>query len=145
MFQSEQRIARYIEPTNTKTGYISIQSHCSVLFGKQIISGVSSISWQSVLLVTETGIPRENHRPVASHWLTFFHIMLYRVQIAWSGFELTCLVMIGIYYTYSCKCYYHVITTTTSHIYWTCSQPEYTWNTVPWTSSNNQLINKSIL
>ena len=28
------------------------------------------ISWQSVLLVKETGIPRENYRPVASHWQT---------------------------------------------------------------------------
>ena len=25
------------------------------------------VSWRSVLLVEETGIPRENHRPVASH------------------------------------------------------------------------------
>ena len=25
------------------------------------------ISWRSVLLVEETGVPRENHRPVASH------------------------------------------------------------------------------
>ena len=28
---------------------------------------ISVISWQSVLLVDETGVPRENHRPVASH------------------------------------------------------------------------------
>jgi hypothetical protein len=25
------------------------------------------ISWQSVLLVEETGVPGENHRPIASH------------------------------------------------------------------------------
>ena len=31
------------------------------------------ISWQSVLLVKETGIPRENYRPVASHWQTLSH------------------------------------------------------------------------
>jgi len=30
-------------------------------------NNVSVISWRSVLLVEETGIPRENHRPVASH------------------------------------------------------------------------------
>jgi len=29
-------------------------------------SNISVILWQSVLLVTETGIPGENHRPVAS-------------------------------------------------------------------------------
>jgi hypothetical protein len=30
-------------------------------------NNISAISWQSVLLVKETGIPRENHRPAASH------------------------------------------------------------------------------
>ena len=33
---------------------------------------VSVISWRSVLLVEETGVRGENHRPVASHWLHFF-------------------------------------------------------------------------
>jgi hypothetical protein len=28
---------------------------------------ISVISWQSVLLVEETGVSRENHRPVASY------------------------------------------------------------------------------
>jgi len=28
---------------------------------------ISVISWRSVLLVEETGIPGENHRPAASH------------------------------------------------------------------------------
>jgi hypothetical protein len=31
---------------------------------------ISVISWRSVLLVEETGGPRENHRPVTSHWQT---------------------------------------------------------------------------
>jgi hypothetical protein len=30
-------------------------------------NNISVISWQSVLLVEETGVRRENHRPVASH------------------------------------------------------------------------------
>ena len=30
-------------------------------------NNVSVISWRSVLLVEETGLPGENHRPVASH------------------------------------------------------------------------------
>jgi hypothetical protein len=30
-------------------------------------NNISIISWQSVLLVEETGLPRENHRPVSSH------------------------------------------------------------------------------
>ena len=28
---------------------------------------ISVISWRSVLLMEETGVPGENHRPVASH------------------------------------------------------------------------------
>ena len=31
------------------------------------------ISWRSVLLVEETGVPAENHRPVASHCQTLSH------------------------------------------------------------------------
>ena len=31
------------------------------------LSTISVISWQTVLLVEETGVPREIHRPVASH------------------------------------------------------------------------------
>ena len=34
---------------------------------------ISAISWQSVLLVEETGVPRENHRPAATHWQTLLH------------------------------------------------------------------------
>jgi hypothetical protein len=45
------------------------------------VSNISVISW-SVLLMGETGVPRENHRPVASHWPTLSHIMLYRVHLA---------------------------------------------------------------
>jgi hypothetical protein len=46
----------------------------------------------SVLLVGETGVPGDNHRPAASHWQTLSHnvddLMLYRVHLAWVGFEL---------------------------------------------------------
>jgi hypothetical protein len=31
------------------------------------------ISWQSILLVEETRVPGENHRPIASHWQTLLH------------------------------------------------------------------------
>jgi len=30
-------------------------------------NNISVISWQSVLLAEETGVPRENHQPAASH------------------------------------------------------------------------------
>ena len=43
-----------------------------------------------------------------------YHIMLYRVHIEWSGFELTTLVVIGTACIGSCKSNYHTITTTTT-------------------------------
>jgi hypothetical protein len=36
-------------------------------------NNISAISWLSVLLVKETGVPRENHRPAASHRQTLSH------------------------------------------------------------------------
>jgi hypothetical protein len=36
-------------------------------------NNISVISWISALLVEETGIPGENHRPVASHGQTLSH------------------------------------------------------------------------
>jgi hypothetical protein len=40
-------------------------------------NNISVISWRSVLLVEETGVPGENHRPVASHWQTLSQDDLY--------------------------------------------------------------------
>ena len=40
-----------------------------------------------------------------------YHIMLYRVHLAWAGFELTTLMVIGTNCTGSCKSNYHTITT----------------------------------
>jgi hypothetical protein len=36
-------------------------------------NNISVISWLSVVLVEETGVPGENHRPVASHLQTLSH------------------------------------------------------------------------
>ena len=33
-------------------------------------NNISVISWRSVLLVVETGVPLKHHRPVANHWQT---------------------------------------------------------------------------
>ena len=45
-----------------------------------IFNNISVISWRSVLLVEETGVPGENHRPVQ---VTdkLLHIVLYRVRL----------------------------------------------------------------
>ena len=48
---------------------------------------------------------------------TLYHIMLYRVHLAFAGFELTTLVVIGTNCLDSCKSNYHTITTTISPKY----------------------------
>jgi hypothetical protein len=44
-----------------------------VMLFNATLNNISAISWQSVLLVEETGVPREYHRPAASHWHTLSH------------------------------------------------------------------------
>jgi hypothetical protein len=36
-------------------------------------NNISVISWQSISLVEETRVHRDNHRPVASHWQPLSH------------------------------------------------------------------------
>ena len=72
-------------------------------------NNIPVISLQSVLLVEETGVPGENHRPVATDRL--HHIMLY--SLPWSRFALTTSVVIGTDCIGSCKSNYHTITSTT--------------------------------
>jgi hypothetical protein len=44
---------------------------------------ISAISWRSVLLMEETGVPGENHQPVVSHWQTLSHNVVDLALIDW--------------------------------------------------------------
>ena len=72
-------------------------------------NNISVISWWSVLLVDETGVPGESHDlPQVIDKL--YHIMLYTSP--WAGFELTTSVVIGTNCINSCKSNHHTITVT---------------------------------
>ena len=79
------------------------------------INNISVISWQTVLLVEETRVPRENRRSPASHSQTLSHDALSNTP-AGSGFDLTILVVIGTDCIGSCKSNYHKITATTTPV-----------------------------
>ena len=69
-------------------------------------NNISVLSWRSVLLVEETGIPGENHRHVAIHWQNFI-TRYYTPRPGWdSNSEHQC---IG-----RCTFNFHTITITTS-------------------------------
>jgi hypothetical protein len=51
----------------TKGFDVSISLGVKVMVFNATFNSISVISWRSVLLVEDTGVPRENHQPDASH------------------------------------------------------------------------------
>jgi hypothetical protein len=105
---------------------------------------ISDISWRSVLLVEETGVPGENHRPVANHRQTVSHI-------AWAGFELTTLAVIGTDCTGSYKSNYHTISNKkwwgygAKLVLWTKTyrlSKERTLDEIGWQSAENSVFSR---
>jgi hypothetical protein len=64
--------------------YQSFTFRVRVMVFKATFNNISVISWRSVLLVEETGVPGENHQTVASHWQTLSHMLCW-VHLAMNG------------------------------------------------------------
>jgi hypothetical protein len=45
------------------------------------VNTISFLSWRSIVLVEETGVPGENHRSVASHAYTLSHNVVSYITI----------------------------------------------------------------
>ena len=56
--------------TNTICIVFIIKWRIRVMVFNATFNNIAAISWRSVLLVEETGVPWENHRPDASHFIT---------------------------------------------------------------------------
>jgi hypothetical protein len=83
------------------------------MVSKATFNNISVISWQSVLLVEETRVTGETtDLPQVTEKIN--HIILYRIHLTWTGFELTTSVVIGTDCIGSYKFNYHTITTTTA-------------------------------
>jgi hypothetical protein len=54
------------------TKKIGIQYRVFIVFNATF-NNIPVKSWRSILLMDETGVPAENHRPVASHLQTLTH------------------------------------------------------------------------
>jgi hypothetical protein len=98
-----------------------------VIWFKATFNSISVIiiSWRSVLFVEETRVPGENHQPYIKTLTNLYHIILYwefeyiSPWLAWAGFELTTLMVIGTDCIGSCKSNYNTITATTASLRYT--------------------------
>jgi hypothetical protein len=101
---------------------LGIMIVCLMVFNATF-NNISVISWRSVLLVEETGGPRENHRPVASQVSDkLYHIMLYTSPFL--RFKPTTSVVICTDCIGCCKSNYHTITATTTS---GCNDTTFSW------------------
>ena len=110
-------VFRIYTHTNFKKKLCNLAPRYSLIKrGFRIVVFNATFNSISILLVEETGVPGENHRPVASHWRTLSQWFI-QYTSPWTEFQLTTLMGIGTNCTGSYKSNYHTITTMTAPIY----------------------------
>ena len=92
---------------------LSVNISSLVWFGLMPLSTIFQLSWWSVLLVEETGVPGESHWPVASNWQTLSHNVISSAPRHELGLNIATLVVIGTDCIGSYKSNYQTITATT--------------------------------
>jgi hypothetical protein len=68
--ESMKKINKLIWFSNRSSG---TDMYVGVMVFNATFNNISVISWQSVLIVEESGVSGENHQPVASHWQILSH------------------------------------------------------------------------
>ena len=89
---------------------LSYDLYLWVMVFNATFNNISVIFWRSVLLVEETGVPGENHRPVTSHWQTLSYNVVSSTPLL-RGIQIHNIIATDC--TGNCKSIYHTITTTT--------------------------------
>jgi hypothetical protein len=74
-WKKKKKGINYIQYTTIKLGMIH---GWWVMVFNATFNNISVISWRSVLLVEETGVPGKNHWPAVSHWQTLAHNVVSR-------------------------------------------------------------------
>jgi hypothetical protein len=117
-------VRRYMLTLSYNLVFIVVVIVATVMMLNATLNNISVISWRSVLLVEETGVPGENHRPVASHWQTLshnvVHLALNKFPIYFPLISIYFPFILGIYSVYFfqkyvIKCFLWLITT--SHFF----------------------------